>query len=269
MRKIGNRILVCVAFFSILFLLFTGSANAAVDFPADEAGISAYVKAKSSIPNLNVAKPAFATIERENITAGYIIGTVAMSGHAEEQYPHVYVSTDGWLVAYYPRARSSSWLLPWYYYSSGPISTTTLSETVKKVCDQIGGSTTGLKYYDFRYPNATKMMLIVESQSGSGTDWFTVTTPAKFTVYKVDWSHYAWLSGYDRPYSKVKLDGVTFSSFSNPTPGGYSDWTGQEYGTFGLVTEFGQGYEHKIEITTKKGRSGTTGRIGLVLEYEE
>ena len=78
-------------------LLFAGSACAAVDFPEDEAGISAYVHAKSSV-NLNDAKPAFATIERE--TDHYIIGTVALSKHTEEQYPHVYVSTDGWVVAY-------------------------------------------------------------------------------------------------------------------------------------------------------------------------
>jgi hypothetical protein len=81
----------------------------------------------------------------------------------------------------------------------------------------------------------------------------------------VDWSHYAWLSGYDNPHSKVKLDGVTFSSFST----GYYDWTGQEYGTFDLTSEFAKGMEHKVEITTKEGRSGTTGRIGLVLEYAE
>ncbi|MEA1863970.1 MAG: hypothetical protein U9N46_02020 [Euryarchaeota archaeon] len=58
-----------VALFGIAFL-FAGSACAAVDFPADEAGISAYVQAKSSV-DLNDAKSAFATIERE--TDDYVI----------------------------------------------------------------------------------------------------------------------------------------------------------------------------------------------------
>jgi len=248
---IRNKILMCVALFGILFLLFTGSASAAVDFPADEAGISAYVKAKESI-NLNSVKPVFETIERK--TDDYIIGTVLMDYHAEEEYPHVYVSTDGWVVAYYPNDRSSGWLLPWYYYTGGPISTTTLRKAVGKVCTQIGGTTTGLKYYDFRYPDATKMMIIVESTTG--TNFFKVTIPTNFTTYRVDWSHYASVAGgYYPGNSKANLDGVQFSSF-----GGGANW---EYGSF--LGQFENGIEHKIDISAYKG----TGRVGLVLEYEE
>ena len=251
--RIRNKILVFVALFGILFLLFTGSASAAVDFPADEAGISAYVKAKTSV-NLATVKPALVTIERE--TDDYIIGTVAMDYHTEEQYPHVYVSTDGWVVAYYPNDRSSGWLLPWYYYSGGPISTTTLKEVVQIVCDQIGGDMTGLKYYDFRHPNATKMMIIVESTSGS--NWFKVTIPTNFTVYRVDWSHYASTSGgWPSGWSKAYLDGVRFSSLGSGT-----HWA---YGSFDPSVEFQNGIEHKIDISVNRG----TGRVGLVLEYEE
>ena len=71
-----------VALLGVAFL-FAGSACAAVDFPADEAGISAYVQAKPSV-DLNDAKGAFATIERE--TDDYIIGTVELAKHTEEQY---------------------------------------------------------------------------------------------------------------------------------------------------------------------------------------
>ena len=260
---IRNKVLVCVALFGILFLLFTGSASAAVDFPADEAGISAYVKAKTSIPNLNVVKPALATIERENITAGYIIGTVAMDYHTEEQYPHVYVSTDGWVVAYYPRDRSSGWLLPWYYYSGGPISTTTLKEAAQIVCDQIGGSTENLKYYDFRHPNAKKMMIVIESVGGTGsyTDFFKIRIPTDYKTYRVDWSHYS----EDRlpyPYasqgdSNAKLDGVGFDHH-----GGGTMWS---YGSFDPSVEFQNGLEHKIELSAYRKMT----RIGLVLEYAE
>ena len=251
--EIGNKILVFVALFGIisLFLLFTGSASAAVDFPADEAGISAYVKAKSSI-NLATVKPAFATIERE--TGDYIIGTVAMSGHSEEQYPHVYVSTDGWVVAYYPNDRSSGWLLPWQYYSGGPISTTTLREVVAKVCAQIGGSTSGIKYYDFRYSDASKMMIIVESTNRGQTDYFKVTIPTNFTTYRVDWSHYNIDWGY-YDTSLTYLDGTEFSRIGS---------TGWRYGSF--LGQFVNGIEHTIKI---KAQSDAVGRVGLVLEYAE
>jgi hypothetical protein len=251
-----SKLLVFVALFGIVFLLFTGSASAAVDFPADEAGICAWVKAKSSVPNLNAAVPAFATIERQ--TDDYIIGTVAMSWHTEEEYPHVYVSTDGWVVAYYPNDRSSGWLLPWYYYSGGPISTTTLKEAAQIVCDQIGGTTTGLKYYDFRHPEATKMMIIVESTTGS--EWFKVTIPTNYTTSRVDWSHYGsttcYISSTDG-YSRAYLDGVHFDTCNCGTR--------YHYGSFDSSTEFQNGIEHKVDLSVYKG----TGRVGLVLEYAE
>jgi hypothetical protein len=235
-------------------LLFAGSACAAVDFPADEAGISTYVKAMDSV-DLNDTKGAFATIERE--TEDYIIGTVAMSGHSEEQRPHVYVSTDGWVVAYYPDDRSSGWLLPWRYYSGGDISTTTLNETVVLVCDQINGTATGLKYYDFRHPNATKMLIIVESTTGS--NWFNVTIPTSFTVYRVDWSHWCLdcAHHYCRP-SYAYLDGILFSN------SGCCDYC-TNYGSFNTSVDFTNGVEHKITITAQRD----TPRVGLVLEYAE
>ena len=246
-----HTLTVFIALFGIV-LLFAGSACAAVDFPADEAGISAYVHAKSSV-NLNDAKPAFATIERE--TEDYIIGTVALDLHAEEEYPHVYVSTDGWVVAYYPNDRPSSWILPWADYSGGEISSTTLSKAAGIVCSQIGGTTTGLKYYDFRYEDASKMMIIVESKR-NGANFFKVTIPTSFATYAVDWSHYN--IAHDSRYcgSSAYLNDVQCS-----TVGCY---TGANYGSFS--GQFGNGIEHTVKISAQ---SSATGRIGLVLEYAD
>jgi hypothetical protein len=235
----------------LISLMMAGSANAAVDFPSDEAGISAYVHAKTSV-NLDSAKPAFDSIERE--TSDYIIGTVALDLHTEEEYPHVYVSTDGWVVAYYPNDRPSSWLLPWADYDGGAISSTTLSKAAGIVCSQIGGTTTGLKYYDFRYEDASKMMIIVESTTD--TNFFKVTIPTSFATYAVDWSHYASTSDYGRGWSKAYLDeGSPFSSFGDGKYWAYGSLQGQ----------FENGIEHEIEIKVYRG----TGRIGLVLEYAD
>jgi len=248
----GHILTIFVVLFGIV-LLFAGSACAAVDFPADEAGISAYVHAKSSV-SLNDAKPAFATIERE--TDDYIIGTVELAKHTEEQYPHVYVSTDGWVVAYYPNDRPSSWILPWVDYSGGEISSTTLSKAAGIVCSEIGGTTTGLKYYDFRYEDASKMMIIVESTTG--TNFFKVTIPTSFATYAVDWSHYASTSASSlkNGWSKAYLDeGSSFSSFGSGQKCAYGSLTGQ----------FENGIEHEIKIKANDG----TGRIGLVLEYAD
>ena len=61
-----SKIIMSVAL--LCMFLLAGSASAAVDFPADEAEISAYVMAMDSV-DLNNTKPAFATIEHE--TDGY------------------------------------------------------------------------------------------------------------------------------------------------------------------------------------------------------
>lgn len=186
-----SKIIVPIAL--LCMFLLAGSASAAVDFPADEAGISAYVKASTSI-DLNDAKSAFASIERE--TSDYIIGTVAQTYHSEEEYPHVYVSTDGWIVAYYPKERERSWIVPWGDYSGGALSSTTLSKAVGTIATVVGGTTTGLKYYDFGYPDATEMMIILESVN-NGENFFKVIIPTSFSTYAVDWSHFNLDQGYD------------------------------------------------------------------------
>jgi len=247
--KIRNEKLIAIALLCIF--IFAGSASAAVDFPEDEAGISAYVKATTSA-DLNDVKPILTTIERE--TSNYIIGTVALDQHTEEQYPHVYISTDGWIVAYYPNDRPSSWLLPWAEYAGGPISSTTLSKAVGIAAVAVGGTTTGLKYYDFRYPDASKMMIIIESEKG-GTNFFKVTIPTNFLNYAVDWSHYNIIHSYKSITSYGYLNDVQFSAIGS---------NGAHYGSF--TGQFENGIEQTLKISAQ-GHS--TGRIGLVLEYEE
>ncbi len=250
--KIRYGILIPIALLGILFL--AGSASAAVDFPADEAGISAYVNAKPSGINLETAKEndVFVTIERE--TSDYFIGTVAIDMHTEEQYPHVYVSSDGWVVAYYPEDRESSWIFPWSDYAGGALSATTLSNAVTNVASAVGGSTaSGIKYYDFRHPDATKMMIIMESVT-AGTNYFHVTIPTSFSTYAVYWSHYNYHpSSYD--YGFLYLNEVQESLI---------DLTGANYGSF--IGKFDNGVEHTIKICAN---SEATTRVGLVLEYAE
>jgi hypothetical protein len=236
-----------------IILLFAGSASAAVDFPADEAGISAYVKALSSI-DLNDTKSAFASIERE--TSDYIIGTVDITWHSEQDRPHVYVSKDGWIVAYYPKEKSAGWIFPWYEYSGGQLSSTTLSKALGIVANAVGGTTNGLKYYDFRNPDASKMMIIIESTGGA--EFYKLTVPTSFSLYAVDWSHYSSTScsSSGNGYSRVYLDGASFTSDGCSGPH-------RSYGS--LKGQIINGVEHEIKIATYRG----TGRIGMVLEYAE
>ena len=243
---------------SVLLLcmfLLAGSASAAVDFPEDEAGFAAYVKASPSI-DLNDTKSAFASIERE--TADYIIGTVDITWQSEQDRPHVYVSTDGWIVAYYPNDKSAGWIFPWYEYADGPLSSTTLSKALGIVANSVGGTTNGLKYYDFRNPDASKMMIIIESTTTTGTEFYKLIVPTSYSLYAVDWSHYSSTtsSGSDHGYSRVYLDGAQFTS----------DGSGSNQRSYGsLKGQIINGVEHEIKIATNRG----TGRVGMVLEYAE
>lgn len=248
-----------IGIFALLVLFaLTGFASAAVGFPANEAGISAYVKAKSSI-TLSSAKPAFATIERE--TSDYIIGTVALDLHAEEEYPHVYVSTDGWIVAYYPSARPSSWIIDWAGYNGGAVSSTTLSKAIGIVAASVGGSSSGIKYYDFRSENANKMMIILESTT-AGENFFKFTIPTTFQTYAVDWSHYSADNDYyNYADSWVYLNDVQVSYLRGLYPG---TTVTTKYGSF--TGQVQNGVEKTIKVKAEKS---VTGRVGLVLEYAE
>ena len=249
----NKRNTILLSILVLCMFLFAGNTSAAVDFPADEAGFASYVKASSSI-DLNDTKSVFVSIERE--TADYIIGTVDITWHSEQDRPHVYVSKDGWIVAYYPKDRSAGWIFPWYEYAGGPLSSTTLSKALGIVANSVGGTTNGLKYYDFRNPDASKMMIIIESTVG--TEFYTLTVPTSYSLYAVDWSHYSSTVGSvgNRGYSRVYLDGAQFTA----------DGDGANQRSYGsLKGQIINGVEHEIKIATYRG----TGRIGLVLEYAE
>ena len=74
------------------------------------------------------------------------------------------------------------------------ITTTTLADTIKTVCDAItlnyGTVKSNVRYYDFEYPNANRMMLITEWIKGRGSDQFNLTIPTGCELYEASWSHY-------------------------------------------------------------------------------
>jgi len=186
------------------FIGVAGAAEAAGGdaFPEDEAGISAYVNISHEI-DLEKAKGAFKSIETANET--YIIGQIALDGYDPEYVaPHAYVHKDGWIVTYYLKNEPSSKIMQWNGYDGGKITTTTLADTIKKVCDSIQSKydppgtlynliKDNVSYYDFEFPNANRMMLItewVEGGEGKQSDQFNLTVPTECELYEASWSHY-------------------------------------------------------------------------------
>ena len=165
----------------------TPTDNAAIQAIQDEAGISAYFEASSSI-NLNSVRSAFQTIEIDEQT--YILGTVAVAGYPEVYYPHVYVHSDGWFMAYYFDDDPAAKIIDWNAYtaSGDTIISTILENTLTNVAGTAGVGVTDIYFYDFRYPNATTMMIITERDNGGGNDTFTINIPPSFGVAERSWS---------------------------------------------------------------------------------
>ena len=211
----------------------------------NEAGISAWFQASSSI-NLNSVRGVFRTIETE--TANYIIGSVPVPNYTEAWDVHVYVHKDGWILAYYLAADPVGKIYDWKaYHNSGRTTLSTKLENVIAVVANAAGvpfSSANVTYYDFRYPNATHLMLIAE-WGDSDRDSFQVRLPGSFAYYERSWSlanttGYAiyWLNGVQIKDIDVywQMAHGTFSATQLP-PDQYHtiEVTGSDYAGLTLV----------------------------------
>jgi len=179
-------------------------------FPMNEAGISAYINVSQAV-DLSKARALFKGVEAH--TGSYIVGTVELPGHTEEMWPHVWIEKSGWILAYYPKTEPTSRIMQWYGYQRDVISTTTLRDTLIQICQKLGIGLANLDadmhYYHFQYPEATKILIAVDTTSGSDTFKFTI--PSGIALYDASWSHTASVGGCtfasDR-WSESKIDGA-------------------------------------------------------------
>jgi len=160
----------------LILSMFAGNVDAS--FLDDEAGISAYTKATTTI-TLNNAKSAFRTIETQ--TSNYIIGSVPIPGLPESEDAHVYVSKSGWILAYYKKDLPTAKMLQWSGYAGGSISTTTLADAISSLASSAGVSYSGIKYYNFKYPGANRLMMIVDWKK-DGPDSYQFKVPDTFVL---------------------------------------------------------------------------------------
>lgn len=177
--------------FSLKAPSFVGLVQADADeiasFLDDEAGISAYFKSPSPITINTDLKSLFRTIETE--TEDYIIGSIPVPDYTEYEDVHVYVHTDGWVLAYYLATDPIGKIYDWISYDVAiPEIPTKFEHVLTLVSAVVGIPTQPITYYDFRYPNATNLMLTAEYRSGEGADSFTINIPGSFTYYERSWA---------------------------------------------------------------------------------
>ena len=191
----------------------SAASRSGTSFLEEEAGISAYTNVGEEI-NLESAKSAYRTIEYE--TNEYIIGSVPLPDYAETEDVHAYVHKDGWVVTYYLKEEPVAKIVDWEDYSTDErITGTKLEDGVSVVCNAAGVPIRDLKYYDFRYANADKMMIIADALWSSGTDTFDIKLPSDFVFYERSYSHYHIGSGsYVDRTSTMYIDGSEISSIT-------------------------------------------------------
>lgn len=144
-----------------------------------EAGISAYYQ--SSVPiDLSQAKTAYKTIETE--TPDYIIGSVSIPNYGSHFDAHVYVHKTGWIMAYYFQDEPVSKIID---VKAQTINTTLLKTAVSIVANAAGVPFSDVTYYNFRYPNATKILLVSEKNTTGNT--FTIQAPSSFGYFERSW----------------------------------------------------------------------------------
>jgi hypothetical protein len=255
--------------FSLSVPAFAQSTSAA-RFPSNEAGISAYLKLALSI-DLGKAKLVFHGIQAEG--ADYLVGIVELSGLPEELWPHLYVSKDGWFVAYYSKYDPASKLMPWKEYKGGAIRTTTLRDALAQFTTQLldsmqatfsfTASEKDLHYYDFRYPEARAFVLAADSvDTKERQDELRYAIPTGVTVYEGSWAQHSvdqkcnW--GGCRAGSESKVDDATLFNAGQGT-----------YYKCGQFAEQALRREeaHPVSITQFQDGNGTAG-VAVAFVYK-
>ena len=260
----SRHILVLTAVFLCLFMVGNASATT---FPVDEAGISAYVKVSDSIDLHGVMEnllPHIAEVLEVNPT--YFIVTVT---NDDNRNTHLYVGADGWVISYYLGTEEVSRAVRWNIVSDQDptpeevTSITTLEEVISKACDAIGISyemiKSDIKFYDFSFPDANRMMFVVDMQSGDGSNSFYLAIPPEVTLYRSDFSSY-----------KNQSSGSCVSAWV--TPGGSGQCIVRDWCT---STE-GAGYTTIPNLVTSKKQTirltnngdGVKSGLGCVLIYK-
>ena len=197
------------------------------NFPVDKAGIAAYVKldvpADQMYKVLTDALSYYSNKETPETNQYYVIGVMKIEDKVQIgspnqnkvwfEYPHLYIGLDGWMVAYYLKDEEPSRIMQWEGYTPGSITTTTLKEAIDEMCQDLGVNYSGEpKYYDFAYPQATKMTLVAETAPGgknAGSNSFSVTIPG--TLYQASYMTFMHC-GYSSCTMKLDIDGNTVVS---------------------------------------------------------
>lgn len=250
-------------------------------FPEGEAGIAAYINTSQHI-DLEKIKGVFSSIDK--VGDNFILGVVPISDWGGDIDVHLYADTSGWMVSYMKKDEPVSQIMQWGSAdtdnpSIGVIQSTTLEDALYKAGEvaKVGLVATDIKYYDFEFPNADKMMIAVKTQATNGASIMQLQIPDKYTIYEAAYYHYTryfgWSDAYANHYwtdSTTKVDSSVISDAATAqiTTGGndkkYAWWRAMDQ----YKGAISPGKLHTIEISHTGSDAGSSG-VATVLIYRE
>lgn len=172
--------------FILSLLIFQLAAVAGASFLEDTAGISA--SAELAPVDLTVAETAFKNIETRG--ADYIVGSVSLDVYDESHDVHVYLTSNGNIIAYYLNDEPASKIVDWVGYRGGEMTLegSKLEDALTKVCQTVGQSLTPVTYFDFRHPTASSIKIIADEALITINETFKYLIPSSHTLSEASWS---------------------------------------------------------------------------------
>ena len=138
-------------------------------FLEKEAGIAVYTNTGGKI-DLSLVRGGFKAVEKE--TEEYIIGSIETTGDKIED-AHCYVNKEGWMIAYYSKKDPIAKMI-----DPRNLQYTKLEKGLGDLAAVAGIALPEVKYYDFRYPKAQKLMIITDN------DEFRIKIPSGLKIYE-------------------------------------------------------------------------------------
>lgn len=245
---------------------FSSKSLSGTSFLEQDAGTTAYTQLSNI--DLDGAEGIMATVEVK--TSEYIVGSVSLDEYTEASDVHVYVDTSGWIAAYYSRNELPSKIIDWVDFEGlGQLEGTKLKKALNYVTNAMYMALSDVKYYDFRYPDATDMMIIVDEAHGDDeTESFNIKLPSGPAFYSRTWSHCIHILTDDDTNGNIKIGETELHVVDNYYGYGTGEywqiWEGEITVTQLPVEEY-----RTLSVTNGEYYSDSSSYVGLVLIYKD
>lgn len=206
--------------------IFLSTAQAGGSSSSTDIGLIAWISIGKYI-DLGKASALFTTIDYEN-TDGILGKYSFYVDNYNTETINLYITRDGYIAAFYGKYDATSKMISW---NSDKTVSSKFATAITTVGQSLGYNVDykNIKYYDYRYPDANRILIVTQSVGESnvqGYDYgnFKFNIPSYATIYDVSYSLYLNDIYNNLPGSNIAIDTDTIDSISS---------NGVIYGTYG------------------------------------